>query len=268
VRRTEAGALASTSGRTHATPLRGGVLCGANEPSNFGSWMLRILPKLLLTATLAPRRPIIVPAWSGWMRSIVRLARPDTAVVEQMPFLSYDLEVVLVPSLPAPEAYLRPVLQGLLGRFAARMPRAPGTPGRIYLSRRKQAAKAPYTRVLENETALVEGLAALGFAEFVPEDHPLEVQVATLAQARAVICPGGSGLFTALFAERADMILDIEPSRTWSYAHRNILASSGRPWSMVQGVQDESAPAPQGAAHRNWRIDLEPLLRGLARLLR
>jgi hypothetical protein len=91
--------------------------------------MFRILPKLLLSATRAPGRPIIVPAWSGWMRNILRLARPDAAVVEQNPSLSYDLEDLLVPLLPAPEAHLPPVLQACWASspHACRPPRHAGT---------------------------------------------------------------------------------------------------------------------------------------------
>jgi len=257
------GRVASHSGRERSDVTRGVVLCTSAEASNYGSVLFRLLPKLLLGKAVAAGRPIFVSAQSGWIRHIIQLAVPEAKIIPHQSRLSHRLEDVLVPSLAAPAAYLRPEIQEVFAEFSDSLPRLSGTPERIYLSRRDQAKSKPHMRVLENEDELVARLSELGITEYVPERYSFEEQVCTISQAKLIICPGGSGLFNTYFAQRAELIVDLEASREWLYAHRNVLASSGCPFTLALGKQIEDAPAPYGIPHRNWTIDIDAFLNGL-----
>jgi hypothetical protein len=256
----------SVSERSHSTPVSGVVFCGIHEASNYGSWLFRALPKLLLTQAHAPDRPIFIHQSSGWMKRIVQLACPNVRTIPHDTTLSYRLEDVLIPSLPTPEAYLRPALQGLFTEFLEKISTHSPTPERIYLSRRDQAKKSPLLRVLENEAELVEKLSERGFVEFIPERYSFEEQISVISKAKIIVCPGGSGLFGCLFARSADLIIDLEANREWLHAHRNILDASGRNWSMALGSQPSEQEWPLGNSHRNWIVDVSAVLNGMERL--
>jgi len=242
------------------------IFLGSNEPSNFGSWMYRFLPKLLISKEHAANRSVFVYNHQAWMRDIIRLASPDAKIIPHWPELSYRIRDVLVPSLPTVEAFLRPEVQDFLSDLLQKIPDISDTPEKIYLSRRMQATKRPGFRVLENETELMERLSECGFVEFIPEEHSVAHQLAVISRAKVIICPGGSGLFGCLFSRAAEVIVDLEANGTWAHAHANILAASGRPFTMVEGQQVTEGGAPYGKVHQNWRIDVGTLLQGMRKM--
>lgn len=129
----------------------------------------------------------------------------------------------------------------------------------------QSSARAGF-RSLENENELVAGLARMGFAEFIPEIHTVAEQISIVSQARIIGCPGGSGLFLSLFAKKADLIVDIEPSASWLHAHANVLASSGRCFAVLQGMMIKGEDNMPQNLHANWRVDVSTLLDGLKAL--
>ena len=234
------------------------ILCSA-EPANFGSWMFRFLPKLMVSSKSFKIRRAFGYQYGRWMLPILQLFEPSIEVVPHNPVVSYRIKNALVPSLPAPSVYYRPELRDGFAEIAARVDTHTAVPERLYVSRRKQAINHPSYRVLENETELFEVLRTFGFTEFFPEDHPISHQISVFAKARLIISVGGSNLFCAAFAQKADFILDIESQLEWLYAHTNLLASTGRPFSIVQGVRNERGDLIQG----NWTIDVQTLVAGL-----
>jgi GT2 family glycosyltransferase len=237
----------------------GCLILSSDEPANFGSWIYRFLAKYLVARAHSPVRRVFAYDDGRWMRPVLELVDPSVEIVAQDIKRPYRLRNALIPSLPAPHVFLRPELIAGLGEIADKVGVIGSLPARIYVSRRKQALTNPGMRVLENETELVEKLSSFGFAEFFPEDHAVHTQIAVFSNARAIISPGGSNLFCAAFARRAEFILDIESSDTWLYAHMNLLASTARPFSTVLGQRTGRG----GAVHGNWTVDVGALIEGL-----
>jgi len=255
------GGRASVTGAVAAQPVAGALLLCSDEPSNFGSWLYRFLPKLLLALEEAPVRRVFAYAPLPWMQEVLRLAAPELEVVVHNPRVSHRLEDVLIPSLPAPHVLMRAEIRGHFDRLAAQAVAAGGAevPERLYVSRRLQALRRPGYRVLENETELVERLRERGFTEFIPEVHPLAEQIRVFAQARVIISPGGANLFPVLFARRAELVVGIEAMPDWLFAHTNLLSSSGCAFTVAKGV-----PGPRGAPpHSNFALDVDGFLDGL-----
>lgn len=240
------------------------VLLCSDEPASFGSWMFRVLPKLLLARRLRRVRKVMVYSGARWMAPFLSAFAPGIEIVEHDPRRTYRLERPLIASLAAPDAYLRSEVKDELEPFVEAARRAfPDTPERVYISRRKLAASLPNRRVLEQEVALAERLRGHGYHEFFPEESTITEQAAVIAGAREIISVGGSNLFGCYFARRAQMIVDLEAARTFLHAHSSVLASTGVPFSIVHGAQ---AARDEHGEHGNWTIDLECLFDGLAEL--
>lgn len=236
------------------------IFCG-DEPANFGSWIYRVLPKLVLSMEVQNFKAVFGYASAPWMKSIVSTLFPDLVLVPQNTRLRYEITNASIPSLPAPAAYFRPEIHAKFSLLVERFKGAGGklSPEKIYVSRRKQSIKRPGFRILESETELVEKLLVYGFIEFFPEDHSIDEQIRVFSQARVIVGIGGSNMFGCYFARAAEIIVDIESTNTWVYAHSNVMASSGRPFSIVRGSQKERGIP----GHRNWIIDIETILKGL-----
>ena len=238
------------------------LILSSDEPTNFGSWIYRFLTKFALARSTRPISRVFAYDDDRWMRPVLQMVDPDVEIVPQKLGRAYRIANPRIISLPAPHVYFRPEITACFSEIAARIGQLPDLPERLYVSRRKQSQMQNGLRIMENEDELVARLARFGFTEFIPEDHPLPVQVAAFAQARLIVSPGGSNLFCAAFAQQADFILDIESGDDWSYAHMNLLASTQRPFSLVRGQRSNDATS----VHANWTVDVDAVIEGLQSL--
>ena len=238
------------------------LLACSDEPSNFGSWMFRVLPKILLATDARPLAGIFVYSPQGWMKAILDATGFAGEILHHEPTATYRVRNAVIPSLPAPQAYVRPEVRSALWSLHGRGSSLANLGEKLYVSRRSQALKRHGFRVLENETAIVERLVERGFVEFTPENYSFRDQIAIFDHARVIVGCGGSNMFGCLFARHAEFIVDLESCDEWVFAHRNVLASSDASFSIVRGVQT----ARGNPWHRNWVIDADVLLDGLATL--
>jgi capsular polysaccharide biosynthesis protein len=237
------------------------AVIASNESSSYGSWLFRILPKVLLDR-MPPRRVMVFSEFP-WIPELLRTFVPDIEIIPHLPHETYRLINPTIPSLASAECFHRREIQDALEPAIERAMRAfPKTPEKVYLSRRKMALSFPSHRVLENETELIEQLLTLGFTEYFPEDHALLEQIGICAQARVIVAAGGSNLFNCYFARKAELIIDLESSDIFVQHHANVLASCGRPFSIVRGVRNERG---RHEHHMNWTIDIDTFMEGLRR---
>lgn len=239
------------------------LLACSDEPSNFGSWLYRILPKILLSTESSSFEAIFVYQ-QKWMRDILDFAGLKSRLLHHDPTQRYHVRRGVIPNLPAPVAFLRSEARNALLSLHDRSKCDRTLGERIYVSRRGQSIRRIGFRVLENETELVERLAELNFREFRPEEYSFEEQLSVLDKAKIIIGCGGSNMFGCLFARRAELIVDIESCNEWSFAHRNVLSSTQAAFTMVKGRQLKRGTQP----HLNWIIDAEALCDGLRELMK
>jgi len=254
--------IGSIGGAIHDIDLNGAVILGSDEPSNFGSWIFRILPKLLLSQKYLRSSRFFIYQGSPWMKKFIEYFAPGSEIIDHWPQFTYNIRNATIPSLAVPEVFFRSEIRLLLDEIVAQSPTPASGFERIYISRRKQALRRPSYRILENETELVERLRILGFVETFPEDLTIGAQIAVFSRAKVIVSVGGANLFPCAFARAAELILDLESSPNWLYAHMNLLASSLRPFSMVEGERLSRGTGE----HLNWRIDAAGVVEGLRRL--
>jgi capsular polysaccharide biosynthesis protein len=128
---------------------------------------------------------------------------------------------------------------------------------RIYMSRRNQKI-----RTMLNEAALEAELVARGFHIIEPEALPLADRIRVIRDAEVIVCPGGSGLFNLVFANNAKLVLDIEASKTWIFAHTRLMNSLELPHLVLIGDQVQN-----GNPHAEWTAPITDAMQALDQLL-
>ena len=241
------------------------VLC-SHEPSNYGSLLFRVLPKLnaLVQLGLADV-PVIAWAWPAPYQKLLELCGVSSSRLIQHDLATIThLDRAIMPSLRNPNAFLdrdsHAMMQGLADQFE---PEQLGR--RIYVSRLKHGKVSGSTRIMLNEELLVERLAALNFEVIEPERLSTEEQIATFASADMVVGPSGSAMFNTMFCRPGTKIVDIESEPHWIYAHAGLFASCQLRYGLFVGRADPSDERP---VHRRWSVDIEPLMDCLASFIR
>lgn len=234
------------------------LLC-STEPSNYGSFLFRVLPKLVaLRRHGLDRDRVLVhlpaPAFADLL-GLCGLA-PDRLVPHDTRRL-YRIEHAILPGLRNNQAFLDPETLDLYAALRARHG-GPSTGRRLYVSRAGQARRRASGRVMMNEAALIEALAARGFDIIEPEALAPAAQIAAFASAGLVVGPSGSAMFNAVFCHPGTRLIDIESEPHWIHAHACLFTSCGLRYGIFVGAVDQADPAP---VHRRWTVNIPALLR-------
>jgi len=246
-------------GRHH--PGTAVVLC-SHEPSNYGSFIFRVLPKLhAVRAYGLGGLPVAVWGHNPAFMELLRLAGvPAAQIVQHDTHMPMTFDRVIAPSLRNPHGFLDPqtraLFQGMADDALRNVP-GPGGGRRLYVSRLGQARHGPSTRRMVNEAEVAAAMTGLGFEVIEPETLPPEAQIAAFASAEAVVGPSGSGMFNAVFCRPGTKIVDIESEPFWIYAHAGLFASCGLRYGIFVGVMDPGDPAP---VHRRFSVDVPALV--------
>ncbi|WP_420468482.1 glycosyltransferase family 61 protein [Panacagrimonas sp.] len=228
-------------------------LCSA-EPSNYGSWIYRIIPKL--ASVLVDDRALFLYAHSRWQRELLDYFAPRRRFLGQYPRFNYSLSDALIPTMRNRGVLLDDQTRAFYRRHAESVPRKSDM-RRVYLSRRAQKI-----RPMLNEADLEGGLRSKGFDIIQPEALTLTDRIRVIRDAEVIVCPGGSGLFNLVFALNAKLVLDIEASKTWIFAHSNLMNSLELPHVLLIGDQVKTRNQ-----HAEWIAPVNEAMRCLDQLM-
>ncbi|HKF02946.1 MAG TPA: glycosyltransferase family 61 protein [Candidatus Sulfotelmatobacter sp.] len=237
------------------------VLLTSQEPSNYGSWLFRSLPKLHILAQIDLSEPLRYLAWAGlptFLEYLSLLGIPEDRVIHHDPSTTiYHLEKVIVPSIRNNHAFLdresAALFAGLRDKFG--VPMKPGS--RIYISRLLQSQNGSNQRIMLNEPELVERLVDLGFSIIAPETLSVTDQILAFSSAEMVVGPSGSGMFNVVFCHPGTKIIDIESEPHWIHAHRCLFASCGLRYGIFVGsAVDRSFEVH----HQPWKVNIDALV--------
>lgn len=269
----DTGLVAAPDGDGFCLPSRAGrhhlgtavVLC-SHEPSNYGSFIFRVLPKLHAVRTNGlGALPVVVWGHNPAFMDLLRLAGvPAAQVVQHDTHVPMTFDRVIAPSLRNPHGFLDPetraLFQGMADDALAANP-GPAAGRRLYVSRLGQARHGPSTRRMVNEAEVVAAISHLGFEVIEPETLSPSAQIAAFASADIVVGPSGSGMFNTVFCRPGTKIVDIESEPFWIYAHAGLFASCQARYGVFVGVTDPADPAP---VHRRFSVDVGALLSRVA----
>lgn len=225
------------------------------EPSNWGSFLTRILPKAVMLKIMGferlfvyaphPNQKLLLEA-AGW--------KPEEIILQET-YRQYRFEHAVWPSEPTIHLGL-----GLMGRCALQSLR-PATLRRdrlLYVTRHA-GQSTRNKRYAANTEQIERALSSLGFEIVRPELlTPLE-QAQLFAEARMVVGPSGAGMFNTVFCAPGTKVIDIESEPNWLFGHCNLFSSSRLDYSIhwARPTSDPQFPPP----HRPFDVDIPCLLR-------
>ena len=247
--------------KTVPSPVRGtGLFLPSVEPGNYGSFLFRLLPKLLFLKSAATDFSyLIVPERTPWLLQLIRHLGFASIPV----YSCRELEGVALPDL----LFLADFdAEGLLdvatadriqSLGAALAPSGPDFGSRLYVSRRLNALYRPAYRPMVNEAQAEAHMESLGFAILHPESLGMLDQAAIFARADFIVGPSGSGMLNAIFAAPGARVLDLESFAYTVRQHAKLYSSSGKDYGLVFGALTEQSDRP--AMMKSWQLDIGDL---------
>ena len=237
------------------------ILLSAMEQGNYGAFLLRVIPKLLLIKKLGlDHLKFIVAINNQWQRNILEMF--DVSPNKIIPYeraRTYKFQNLIVPSMRTSEFFLDDETRELFQTMAKNIlqkNRNFEKHERLYVSRRSQSLNRPDYRAFLNEDDVIREMEKHGFFIYEPELHPLENQISTFAAAEFIVGPGGAGMFNTIFSRPESNAISIEPLPNWVGLHANIFASMRHKYSFLLGGADQSDPSVQ----KRWRTDTDTLV--------
>lgn len=208
-------------------------LAVSNEPSNWGSYLCRILPKIIRFGEMGLDRILAYCAGPQHLDLFDLIGLSRGRIIPHDPGRNYEFASALYMSEPTNSLYLEPTARADLARLADRFRAWPRR--RLYVSRRAGLG-ARSGRTCLNEQALEDELQALGIEIIHPDQLNVRQQITAFANASLIIGCSGAGMFNAVFAPREAVVIEIESSSNWSYAHTSLFSSLGLRHGFVWGL--------------------------------
>ncbi len=230
---------------------------GSAEPSNYGSYLFRILPKLMSLRNESDRK-VCVLARSPWQLELLALAGLDRSRIIPHKLIAITrFKDVLLPSMRNRNCYVDDDSKAFYRKIALSCKRSSLYPTKLFISRLNSDGSVRSKRAFLAETDLIERLSHFGYQAVRPETFSLSEQVALFAGATHIIGGSGSGMFNVLFADVGVTVIDIESEPHWIGAHANLFASCGAHYAFAIGAPSEQDQRP---AHRNWSLNIDDFI--------
>jgi capsular polysaccharide biosynthesis protein len=201
---------AMTSG--HFTSLTKGILTKSRGCSNYGHFIVEMLPRAWLARTVLGLNgwPAIIDSTSAAVQKVSAQALHRAGfgldeVIPTGPVPEFIEELIVVDGLTCHSQYLSPFTMQCLDAIAESVPA--GSNVRIYVPRRPAV-----TRDFESELEIAGQLHQLGFYEALTADMPFEEQVAAFKGAEAVVGITGAALANLVFCKPGTKVFNFSPS--------------------------------------------------------
>ena len=239
--------------------LKGEVvsLCSL-EPTNYGSFLLRVLPKIAGRRHLLKNRKVIGPLYNESMRDLYAMVGiPAELIIKHNTHVIYAYDKAIIPSIRNPHFLLDPdtlaFYADFRGRFGSR-----DRSKKIFVSRLGWTGSyAANHRVMVNEEDLARRLVAEGFDLVRTHMMSVRQQVEAFSSADMIVGASGSAMFNVVFSHPGTKLIDIESEPHWIFAHQNLFGSCGLDYGIFEAkAQDNDWSVP----HKPFAVNVEALM--------
>jgi len=239
--------------------LKGEVvsLCSL-EPTNYGSFLLRVLPKIAGRRHLLKNRKVISPLYNESMRDLYAMVGiPAELRIKHNTHVIYAYDKAIIPSIRNPHFLLDPdtlaFYADFRGRFGSR-----DRPRKIFVSRLGWTGSyAANHRVMLNEEDLARRLVAEGFDLVRTHMMSVRQQVEAFSSADMIVGASGSAMFNVVFSHPGTKLIDIESEPHWIFAHQNLFGSCGLDYGIFEAkAQDNDWSVP----HKPFAVNVDALM--------
>jgi len=228
-----------------ATPL---------EVSNWGRWLVTVVPKVAQYIEHGRGRLFCCFAQNGWQKKFLKLLGVDEGMILQHdPGRTYVCDDVMTVEYSETNMSISTLERAnyfdIIIKNRIKMP----VRRKLFVSRMSRSRRNPHYRVLQNEAELAAMLESVGFETVEPESLSFEEQITLFSGAEQVVFLGGSGIYNTVFCAPGTRVVTIESSDKFVGLHLNLLASLGFRYGVVFGKED---PTDTSEAHRRWTVDV------------
>jgi len=231
----------------------------STEPSNYGSFLFRALPKLKTLQETGLQIPVLAPVYAKSMQELMVLAGIDPArIIPHYSEAVYKLDRAIVLSLRNSQAFLDDATLAFYADLRTRHG-VPSRGRRLYLTRSNldRPSLAATTRRMRNESELIHALSAHGFEIVEPSKLSAAEQIRLFSSAGTVVGPSGSAMFNAVFCHPGTKLVDIESEPHWIHAHMCLFGSLGLDYGIFEASADDRNFE---ISHKPFTVDVEALL--------
>jgi len=229
------------------------------EQGNYGSFLIRALPKLLFVKEFLPAFDYyVVPERTPWLLEAFSLLKlPEKPVLSIREVSGDQFHRLLFVTDPEVEGFQSKSMRRRLVAFADEVAEPPADRSELlFLSRALNSVARPWYRPLRNEIEVERVAGRAGFHPFWPETLSLRAQVSLLHRAKGVMGPSGSGMLNAVFVEGGARLVDLESFHWTVRQHAKVYASSGIEYAFLFGAIEDG----QESIHlRPWSVDTKVL---------
>jgi capsular polysaccharide biosynthesis protein len=214
------------------------------EPSNWGSFLFRIVPKLLKLKEIDEHHDNLLIYINH--RNIVELLNylefDPHKIVAHDPTKVYLLEDSFIDSESAPEAHLPEDVIDLYRKYfdsintkktmLSNLIVNKNKAEKVYVSRLGSLARNNPRKMI-NELHLIDELKQIGFLIVQPEKLSFLETVKIFANAKVICGPSGAGMFNSIFNTQNAEIVQFEIGTDWLWAHTNYYSSLQLPYHIL-----------------------------------
>lgn len=230
----------------------------SDEAPNYGSFLYRLLPKVVDIAKLDTTLKILVPIEGASIRQFLLMAGIDESrLIRQYVEHVYLLDRVIVPSMRNQDLWFDDESLSVFDNIRLRFGEG-RRDRRIFLSRKDfQRTTSAHGRAMRNEEALRNALEARKFEIIEPQKFTAAEQVRLFSSASMIVSPSGSGLFNSVFCYPGTRLIDIESEPHWVHGHVRMFGSRGLNYGVFEGRPDNySFEKP----HQPFTVDIPRLV--------
>ena len=232
------------------------ILLSNLEINNYGSFLIRVLPQLLMIASSQCEFDCYIASdRSAWLRealALVGLPQKPIYLVQEVCGNRFD-EVIVLSSATIEGFFDSKTLQAVRSLTDKVNGGAPPS-RRLFVSRQLSRIFLPHYRMLANEAEVAALFERNGFEIVFPETLSLSQQINLFNQAKVIAGASGSGMLNAIFAPAGGKVLDIESFNVTVRQHAKVYASTGKEYAFLFGKFD--ALDDRDPTLRRWSVDL------------
>lgn len=241
------------------------VVLSSTEPTNYGSFLFRILPKLAALRHADPGLRVLVPLYYHSFRQLLELAGfSGEQIIPHYVDQIYEVERAIIPSLRNPECWLDEQSIRFYDDLRKKFGTSRRTGRKLFLTRAglRLHAAGSGGRTMQNEEAVRRMLLDKQFAIIEPSLLTVEEQISEFSSAELIVTASGSAMFNVVFCAPGVKVIDIESEPHWIHAHMCLFGSRGASFEIFEAT----VTSTEARQHLPFEVDVDRLARSVDRL--
>jgi hypothetical protein len=234
------------------------------EPTNYGAFLFRVLPKIAGRQDILKNRKLLAPIYNEAMSDLFAMAGvPTEQIIQHNTHAIYMYDKAIIPSLRNTHCLLDDESLAFYADLRQRYGTRNGA-RKLFVSRLGWTESYAAThRIMLNEEQLAQRLVSAGFELIRTHTMSARQQVEAFSSADLIVGASGSAMFNVVFSHPGTKLIDIESEPHWIINHTNLFGSCGLDYGIFEAkAQDQD----WSVHHKPFTVNVEALMARIANL--